>query len=241
MPGLGTLINVGAIIAGGCIGLAFGSFLKERWQQTIIQAVAVSTMFLGAAGTLSKMLRTGPSGSLETGGTMMMILSLVLGTLIGEILDIDGKFERFGEWLKVKSGSLEDQAFVGAFVTASLTVCIGAMAIMGAIQDGISADHSVLAAKSILDFIIILIMASSMGKGAVFSAIPVGVLQGGVTLLSRAIAPVMTEPALANLSLVGNILIFCVGINLMKPGTIRVANMLPAIVLAVAFAFFGMT
>lgn len=131
----------------------------------------------------------------------------------------------------------EGQEFVNGFVTASLTVCIGAMAIVGAIQDGILGDCSTLAIKAILDFIIILVMTCSMGKGCAFSAIPVFVWEGAVTLLAHLLEPVMTGAALANLSLIGSILIFCVGLNLIWGKKIRVANMLPSVLLAVAAAF----
>ena len=124
------------------------------------------------------------------------------------------------------------------FVTASLTVCIGAMAVVGAIQDGVYGDYSVLAAKAVLDLIIIIIMTASMGKGCIFSAIPVALFQGSITILSTFLEPLMTEAALSNLSLTGSILIFCVGVNLIWEKKLRVANMLPALLVAVAWAFF---
>lgn len=124
-----------------------------------------------------------------------------------------------------------------AFVTASLTVCIGAMAIVGSIQDGMLGDYSTLAVKSVLDFIIVAIMTCSMGKGCAFSAIPVFVFEGAVTLLARLIAPVMTDAAMARLSLIGSILIFCVGVNLVWGKKFRVANMLPAVVLAIIMEY----
>ena len=124
-----------------------------------------------------------------------------------------------------------------AFVTASLTVCIGAMAIVGSIQDGILGDYSILAAKAVLDLIIILVMTCSMGKGCIFSAIPVAVFQGSITALAGLIRPLMTEAALGNLSMIGSILIFCVGVNLVWGKKLKVANMLPAVVFAVAAAF----
>ena len=117
---------------------------------------------------------------------MLVVACLALGGLIGEILNIEGLFERFGEWLKQKTGNAKDQGFVHGFVTASLTVCIGAMAIMGAIQDGISGDWSTLGAKAILDLIIVMVMTCSMGKGCVFSAIPVFLWEGSLTLLAAA-------------------------------------------------------
>ena len=152
-------------------------------------------------------------------------------------MNIDGAFERFGQWLKIKTGNAREQRFVEAFVTASLTVCVGAMTIVGSIEDGMFGDWSILGTKAVLDLIIILVMTCSMGKGCVFSAIPVGILQGLVTVLARLIRPLMTDGALANLSMVGSILIFCVGLNLVWGKKIRVANLLPAIVFAVAFAF----
>jgi uncharacterized membrane protein YqgA involved in biofilm formation len=169
---------------------------------------------------------------------MMMILSLALGALVGEWIDLDRHFEQFGAWLRDRTGNQKDSQFIDAFVTSSLTVCIGAMAIIGSIQDGISADHSTLFAKAILDLIIIVMMTASMGKGCIFSAIPVALLQGSVTLLARVLEPVMTEMAVSNLTLTGNVLILCVGVNLIWPKTIRVANVLPAIVIAVLFALF---
>ena len=171
-------------------------------------------------------------------GAMMMVASLAAGVVIGEFINIEDRLEQFGEWLKQKSGSSSDAEFVNGFVTASLTVCIGAMAIVGAIQDGMTGDYTTLAVKAILDFLIIMVMTASMGKGCIFSAIPVGILQGGVTLLAIAFSSGMPQSAVDALSLVGNVLIFCVGVNLIWPKTFRVANMLPAVLIAVIWSFF---
>lgn len=233
MRGLGTIINALAILVGGVLGILCEQFLKERYQETIIKATGFSVVFLGAAGTLSKMLAVSPDGSLTVNGSMTMILSLALGALLGELVDLDAQFERFGEWLKHKTGSDGDNQFTNGFVAASLTVSIGAMAVIGSIQDGIYGDHSTLVAKAILDFIIVLIMASSMGKGCVFSFIPVAVLQGSMTALAVVLSGFMTDAVLNNISLVGNILIFCVGINLVWPKTIKVANLLPSLLVAI--------
>lgn len=135
-----------------------------------------------------------------------------------------------------RTGNAKDQNFVNAFVTASLTVCIGAMAVIGSIQDGMYGDHSILISKALMDFIIILVMSASMGKGCAFSAVPVLLLQGGMTLLARVLQPFMTDAAMASLSCVGSVLIFCVGVNLLFGKRIRVANLLPALLVAVAFA-----
>lgn len=210
MIGLGTVINVAGIITGGLSGLLFGKRMEERYQSILMNGAGICVLFLGIAGAMREMLVI-EEGKLTSGGTIMMIASFSLGALIGE-------------WMNIELG-------------ASLTVCIGAMAVVGAIQDGISGDYTVLTAKAILDLIIILVMTASFGKGCIFSAIPVALFQGTITILARFIQPVMTEQALSNLSLTGSILIFCVGVNLVWGKMIKVANLLPALVLAVMLAF----
>lgn len=236
MFGLGTIMNTAAILAGGVLGALFGRFLSDSAQDTLTKVCGVSTLFIAITGALEQMLSVEGNTIVST-GAMLIIGCLAIGGVIGETLNIEGAFERFGEWLKRKTGNAKDKGFVNAFVTASLTVCIGAMAIVGSIQDGLTGDYSILATKAVLDLIIIMVMSCSLGRGAVFSAIPVAVLQGGMTALAGLLKPVMTEGALANLSLVGNVLIFCVGINLVWGKKVKVANLLPAILAAVAAAF----
>lgn len=236
MYGLGTIINTAAILAGGLGGALFGRFLSDSCQDTLTKVCGVSTLFIAVSGALEGML-TVENGAVTSGGAMLIIGCLAIGAIIGELLKIEDAFERFGQWLKVKTGNARDKGFVNAFVTASLTVCIGAMAIVGSIQDGITGDYSILATKAVLDLIIIMVMSCSLGKGAVFSAIPVAVFQGSITTLAGLIRPLMTDAALANLSLVGNILIFCVGVNLVWGKKIKVANLLPAILVAVIATF----
>jgi len=233
---LGSIINTVAIIAGGLVGLFVGKLFTEEQQDALIKTCGVSVLFIAIAGAMEGMLSL-EEGALHSGKGMFVVLCLAMGTIIGELIGIEKAFERFGEWLKAKTGNSGDRNFVNAFVTASLTVCIGAMAIVGSIQDGILGDYSTLAVKSVLDFIIVAVMTSSMGKGCAFSAIPILAFEGGITLLAHLIAPVMTEAAIANLSLVGSILIFCVGLNLVWGKKVRVANMLPAVVLAVAATY----
>jgi len=237
MYGLGTIINVGGIIFGGLFGLLFGSRLTERFQDTLGKASGISVILIGLAGALSKMLSVAGDGALDAGQSMLVVITLVLGAFVGELINLDEAFERFGEWLKQKTGKARDAKFVDGFVTASLTVCIGAMAIVGSIQDGIFGDWSILATKAVLDFIIIMVMTCSLGKGCIFSALPVGIFQGSITLFAKLIRPIMTEAALFNLSMVGSILIFCVGLNLVWGKKIKVANLLPAVIFAVLAAF----
>ena len=234
--GLGTLINTAAIILGGIAGHFAGKLFKQEQQDALNKACGVSVLFIAIAGAMEGMLKI-EENRIGSGRSMLVVLCLAIGTMIGELIGIERTFESFGEWLKRKTGNSEDKDFVNAFVTASLTVCIGAMAIVGAIQDGILSDPSTLSVKAVLDFIIIAVMTSSLGKGSAFSAIPVFLFEGSVTFLARLISPIMTDLAIAFLSLIGSVLIFCVGINLVWGKTIRVANMLPAVLLAVLAAY----
>ena len=236
MYGLGTIINVAAIIVGGLLGMLFGRFIGDRHRDMLCKACGLSVMFIGAAGAFRGMFSV-VDGKIVYGGDFLIIGCLVLGALVGELINIEGGFERLGAWLKEKTRSTGDASFIEGFVNASFTVCIGAMAIVGAINDGLYGDYTVLVTKSILDFIIVMVMAASLGKGTLFSAIPVALLQGGVTALSLLIKPIMTETALLYLSVVGNILIFCVGINLVFGKKIKVANLLPALLFAILAAF----
>lgn len=236
MPGLGTLINVVLIIVGGLIGLAASSLVTERLQDALLRACGACIVFVGIAGTLQHMLvaTVTEDGTvrLSTTGTMMLVVSMALGTVIGEVINIDARFDDLGKWLRDHTGSSGDPRFVDGFVTASLTLSIGAMAIVGSIQDGLAGDWSTLALKGSIDAIIVCAMTASMGKGCIFSALSVGVFQG----LSTLIAPALSDAALANLTLVGSALIFCVGINVIWPRTFKPANMLPAVLIAAARA-----
>lgn len=227
MRGLGTIINVLAIVAGGLIGLFFKSFFKPQLQRSLTAITGVAVMFVGIQGAIKDLGQ----------GSLMMICSLVLGMLLGELLDIDGRIERFGEYLKKASRCQGDKGFVNAFVSASCTVCIGAMAIMGSINDGVLGDYTVLTAKAILDFIIIAIMTAALGKGAIFSALPVAIFQGSITLAAYFLGSFLSAAALANIAYVGSILIFCVGLNLLRSDRISVANALPALLIAAIWSF----
>ena len=236
MPGLGTIINVAAIVTTGLLGVGAGRLLNERMQEGLAKAAGACVLFIGIAGALQGMLSVS-GGVLVSGMSLYIVVSIVAGTLIGEAIDIDALVRRFGEWLKRKTGSAKDRTFVDAFVTASVTVCVGAMAVVGAVEDGMMGDISILCTKAILDFVIILVMSCSLGRGCAFSAIPVGIFQGSITALAVLIRPFMTDPAMAGLSMVGSILIFCVGVNLVWDTKLRVANMLPAIIVAPLLTF----
>ena len=237
LPGIGIIANVAAIALGGLLGLGCGRFISERVQETLMRACALAVMFLGLGGTLRTMLSANADGQLALGGVYMMITSLIVGGLIGELLNIEARMTAFGAWLKRVSGSASDTRFIDGFVTASLTVCIGAMSVIGSINDRLLGDPSVLFTKSVLDGVIIMLLTATLGKGCIFSSVSVGLFQGAIFALAGLLAPYMTDSALAGLSCVGNILIFAIGTNLLGLPNIRVANFLPALVIA---ALWGM-
>lgn len=236
MIGLGTIINSVSIAVGGLLGDFAGKLFKSEQQKALNNACGISILFIAVAGAMEGMLKI-DGDKISSGKSMLVVLCLALGTIIGELIGIEKGFERFGEWLKKKTGNSKDTGFADAFVTASLTVSVGAMAIVGAIQDGLLGDYSTLAVKSVLDFIIVAVMTSSMGKGAIFSAIPVFVFEGCITLLAKLVSPVMTSEATSYLSLIGSVLIFCIGINIVWGKKVNVANMLPAVFLAIVAAY----
>ena len=242
MPGIGTIVNVVAVILGGIAGLLFGKKIKEDIRQSLMKAAGVAVIFIGTSGALSGLLRVSENadGTLTTYGALMMIVSLIIGTLSGELLKIEKKLDRFGEWLKIKTNATEDGGFVGAFVNTSLIICVGAMAVVGAIEDGISKNPSTLFAKALLDFLIVIIMTSTLGKGCIFAFIPIGIFQGTITALSKFAEPLLSMgTVISDMSLVGNVLIFCVGINICFGKKFNVGNMLPSLIVAIIYSVIG--
>lgn len=231
MPGIGTIVNTIAVIVGGIIGLMFKRGLDERFQTTIMQATGLSVIFIGISGAMEKMLILSSSGSVVSDGGMAAAVSLAAGAVIGELINIEKRLNRFGDYLRLKAGRGEDSRFIDGFVMTSLTICVGAMAVIGSIQDGLMHDPSTLFTKAVLDGVIVIIFASGFGPGAVFSAIPLFIFQGSVTLLAGIIRGFLTDAMLDGISMVGSMLIFCVGANLIFPVKIKVANMLPALVI----------
>ncbi|MDD7306039.1 MAG: DUF554 domain-containing protein [Peptoniphilaceae bacterium] len=228
---MGTVYNVILILFGGLIGRLLGKYLSPKIEETTLKITGIAIIMLGVSGCLSKMLVMEADG-LKTRGEIVILVSLGLGSIVGEIIDFDTKIYKFGMWLKEKSGSKDDSTFVTSFVAATCTVCIGAMAIVGSIEDGIDGNHSILLAKGVSDLIVVAIMSSTQGKGPIFSVIPVIIFQGSISLISHFLGPIIPFYAIHNLSMVGNVLISTVGINITFASKIRVANILPALIVA---------
>ncbi len=232
MIGMGTLVNISAVVAGSLLGMFFHGGLKVRFQETLMQALGLCTMFVGAAASLKGLLVIN-NGTLETSGTMLMILSLVTGAFLGEWMNVEKGMEQFGEWIKSRIKGKNNPQFVEGFVTSSLVICVGAMAVVGSLQDGLIGDASMLYTKSLLDLIIVMVFATTLGNGVLFSAIPLGLFQGSITLFARLLAPVLTDSMISNLSFVGSVLIFGVGVNIAFGKKFKVGNMLPALIMVV--------
>lgn len=235
MPGVGTLLNMLIIVVGGLIGLTARNYLNQRLLETLMAAMSACILFIGFVGATKESL-VFVDGQLVVTNIMMLVMTFIIGTVIGEILDLDKKLEQFGAWLKVKSKNEGEGGFIEGFLTASFTVCIGAMAIIGSIKDA-SGDPTILLAKAMMDGIVVMIMTTTLGRGCIYSAIPVGIVQGIVTLLAFFITPWLTPQALSNISFTGSIMIFLVGVNLLWDKRIRIANMLPTLIVAALWAW----
>lgn len=230
MVGVGTVVNTAAVIAGGIAGTLLRSGIPERYKKIVMQGIGLSVLFIGISGTIKEMLTIIDGNKLDRQFIMLMIFSLVIGGLLGEFLKIEERLEGLGLWfqqrLPGRSGS-----FSTGFVTASLVYCVGAMAIVGSLEDGLTGNPSTLFAKSILDGVSAIIFSATLGIGVAFSALPVLVYQGSITLLAGVVKPWLTDAVISQMSLVGGILIFAIGINLLEIKKINVGNLLPAIFL----------
>lgn len=228
MWGLGVLINTGLVVAGGLIGKLLNNGFKENIQKTLMIACGISTIFIGVTGTLEGMLVINDE-KIETQGTMLLIFSLVIGGFLGELINIEKRMDNLGEKLKKLLKAENDKGFVDGFVNTSLIICVGAMSIVGSIQDGLTGDYSMILAKSVLDFVVVGIMASTYGIGAMCSALTVLLYQGCITVVAHFAGNFISAQLTDYISYVGSALIFGVGINITFGKKVPVGNLLPAL------------
>ena len=223
---IGTLINCAAIIAGSLVGLLLRRGMKDSISKAVMQGVGMSVILIGV------------TGAIETQNTLLVILSMVVGGVLGAWIDIDSRMNRLGAWAqrKLTKGDDANNTFAKGFVTASLVYCVGAMAVVGALDSGIRGDHSTLIAKAALDGITAIIFTSSLGIGVMLSAVPVLIYQGSIALLGTAVAPLLSDVVVTEMSAVGGLLIMGIGINMLLDSEIKVANLLPAIL--IPFLYF---
>ncbi|NLM36745.1 MAG: DUF554 domain-containing protein [Firmicutes bacterium] len=234
MIGKGTLINVIAIVAGAGGGLLLKNGIPERMKQTIMQGIGLAVVMLGLSGALQELFLLAAEGRLERRFTMLMILCLVAGGMIGTGFRIEERLERLGKRLELKFSRLGGN-FARGFITASLVYCVGAMAVVGALEDGLTGKIEILLSKSILDGISAVIFGASLGPGVLFSAVSVFLYQGTLTLLAGLVKTVISPEVLSQMSLLGGILIMAIGFNLLAVSKIKVGDLLPAIFLPILF------
>lgn len=222
---LGTIVNVVAIILGSIIGTLLNKGIKDSYKNTIMNGIGISVIVIGI------------SGGIDSNNTILVILSVVLGSLMGELINIQTKLDNLGDGLQNRLGQ-GDSTFSQGFVTATLIFCIGAMAIVGALESGLSGNHDTLFAKSIIDGTTAIILASTLGIGVAFAAIPVFLYQGSITLLASYVKDIFSEQLVTEMSAVGGILIIAIGINILGLKKIKVGNMIPAIFIPIIYFVF---
>lgn len=229
MPGLGTIANCLAIFAGAMLGIFFKRGLPEKWQQTMMNSIALCLAVIGI-----KM-------ALQTNNIIIVIFSLVLGSIMGEILDLEGAMNRLGKYLGSKLSGADTgaaKAIAEGFVNASILFCSGAMAILGSIQDGLTADHTTLFAKATLDGLISLILSANVGIGVALSALSVGIYQGFITAVAGFIGPLITNAMLIEITASGGVMIMAISSNMLRLTQIRIGNMLPGMFFAALITNF---
>ena len=221
---IGTIINAIAVIIGSIIGLLIKSKLPKNISEIAFQGVGLFTIILGVIMAI------------KTNNFLFMIVSIVIGSILGELLNIDEKITRFGEWLKRKLKTKNDR-FSEGFMTAFLLYCMGSMTILGAIEEGFGGQPNLLISKSILDGFSSIILSSTMGIGVLFSSIPLFLFQGGLTLFASYVEPVFTEIMITELSAVGGILLLGLGMTMLDIKKIRVVNMLPSLLIITLLSY----
>ncbi len=224
---LGAAVNAAAIFFGSAVGLLFKKGISERMQKTLTAALGLSVVFIGIKGAVG-------------GGSLWIVsLSLVLGGLLGEWMDIDRRLNQFGVFLQKKISKKSESTFGEGFVSATLFVCVGAMAIVGAIDAGMKGDFGTYYTKALLDGVTVLIMTASLGFGCFFSGVVLLLYEGALTLGAQFVAGFLTETMIAELSCVGSVLVLAIGLNLLKITKIKVANLLPAAFLPIVFCLLS--
>jgi len=221
----GTLINAGAIIAGSIIGLLFHSKLPERFIRIVFQSIGLFTLFLGFYM------------GLKTNNLFLIIISIVLGGIIGELLNLEAGLNRFGDRLKNKFKS-DNSRFSEGLVTAFLLFCMGSVTILGAIEEGMGGKPNLLLAKSVLDGVSSIALAAAFGYGVAFSVIPLLLYQGGLTLLAAYFGDDFSQTIINELTVVGGLILIGLGINILEIKQLKILNLLPALIIIVILAYF---
>ncbi len=229
ITGIGTIVNVVAVTAGCFLGLFCKKLINDKLREGVMSALGLAVFTIGISGVVTNSI-TISENALSSQHTLFMILSMAIGTLIGTLIDIEKRLDNLGEFFQKKlTKNQSGSTFAEAFVSASLLFCVGSMAIVGSLNDGISHDPNILYAKSILDGIMAIVFASTLGIGTLLSCLSLIVYQGGITLCASLIAPYLTQTVISQMSFIGNILIMAIGFNFVYKPKFKVGNMLPAV------------
>ena len=230
----GTIVNVATVIAGGLIGMLLKKGIKSEIMNNVMKAEGVAVLIIGMSGVFTNMLSVGEDGKIVESGGLILLISLALGTLIGELIRLDDRINGLGSWVEKR---VKTDGFAKGFVSAFIIFCVGSMSIIGAVNDGLSGDSSVLIVKSTLDFITAMVLASAMGIGVVFSCVPLFMYQGLISLFASFIKPVIEAypHMMIQFSMVGYAIIMCIGINFIVGPKIKTANLLPAMLVPVLY------
>lgn len=228
LAGIGTAINAVLVIIGSLAGLLLKKAIPERLRESMTQALALATMTIGITGVINASSTVAENGTLTGNYAILMVLSMAIGTFIGELINIEKHLDNIGDFFQKKFSSGDSSTFSQGFVTASLVFCVGSMAILGSLNDALLHDPTILITKSLLDMIMSVVFASTMGIGVMFSAITVIVYQGLITLCASFLSPLLTAEVVAQISFVGSILIAGIGLNFIYKPRLKLGNMLPA-------------
>ncbi|MBE7032980.1 MAG: DUF554 domain-containing protein [Ruminococcaceae bacterium] len=228
MPGIGTIINVVLVIVGSLLGLLLKKAIPERLKTSLVQALALATMTIGLTGIITASCKANESGTLSSDYIILMVVSMAVGTFIGELVNIEKRLDSMGNFFQRKFSSESSSTFAQGFITASLVFCVGSMAILGSLNDGILHDPTILITKSLLDMVMAMVFASTLGIGVMFSIITVAVYQGLITLCASFVAPYLTETIISQMSFIGSILIMGIGFNFLYEPKLKLGNMLPS-------------
>ena len=234
---LGTIVNAAAIAVGGLVGLLLKKGIKESWTASVHKAVGIAVLVIGLNGVIANMITVEADGKLSSSGELLVVISLIVGTIIGEMLRLDDHMEKFSKGIEKKFAA---KGFAASFMNATILFCVGAMAIIGSLQDGLTGDHTILFAKAVLDGVTAIIFGATLGMGVVFSAIPVLIYQGIISLLAGVLSKYLQGELLVQICAVGYAIIIAIGVNFLKKDRIKILNMLPAIFIPVIWHFIQM-
>ena len=223
---LGVLINAAALALGGILGLLIGKLIPERLRGIVLSGLALGVIYVAITGMLAGQ------------NTLVLILSVLFGALIGELLDLDGRLNKLGQRIEQRFSKKGDLPLAQGFVTGTLTLCIGAMAVVGSLQAGLTGNIDILLSKALLDFVFAIVLAANLGVGVVLAAVSLLIFQGSIVLAAQALYPLLTDFVVGEMTAVGSLLLLALGLNLLGITRLKLMNFLPAVFMPILLGLF---